>query len=145
MEYRNILVCLDLRSREAPRLLQRAATLLAGGGRVTAVTVIETGTFDDARDAEGSLLEDEYWSRSAHLARLCAEAGQPDAQGRVLVGDAATEIAAWAREQRCDLVVLGDHGPRPARPLQTSTIDDALRLLGCDALVVKTAAVARPS
>jgi len=96
MHYRNILVCPDLRSREAPRLLQRAATLLACGGQVTAVTVtvIETGTFDDAWVAKASPLEDEHWSRTAHLARLCAESGQPDAQGRVLVGDAATEIAS---------------------------------------------------
>lgn len=137
MEYQNILVCLDLRSGEAAQLLTRAARLAARDGQITALTVIETGTFDDAREADAAL-EDEYWSRSAHLARLCSEVGQPGARGRVLVGDAASQIAAWAREQHCDLVVLGDHGPRTGRPLQTSTVDAALRQLCCDALVVKT-------
>jgi universal stress protein A len=142
MIYRNVLVCLDLRSREASALVQRAAELAAADGAVTALSVIELGTFDDARDAVGSLVEDEYWSRSAHLERLCAAAGQPQADRRVVVGRAASQIAEFAREHGCDLVVLGEHGEDGAgarrRPLG-STADAVLKRLDCDALVVKAA------
>jgi nucleotide-binding universal stress UspA family protein len=136
--YRHAAVCIDLRSVEARQLLHRAASLVGGDGRLSAVTVIEVGTFDDLRDAVASLIEEEYLSRSAHLARLCAEAGCPDAEQRVLVGKAAAEIASYADHSSCDLVVLGEHHDRAVRPRLGSTADATLRLLRCDALVVRT-------
>lgn len=137
MIYANIVVCLDLRYHEAALLLRRGGDLLAPGGRLTALTVVELGTFDDAREAVASLVEEEYNIRSAHLARLCAEAGLADAERRVQVGKAAEEIAGFARNNGCDLVVMGEHGQRSWRPRLGSTVDAALRSLDCDALVIK--------
>ena len=140
MAYRNVLVCLDLRSMEAKLLLHRAASLVEGEGRLCALTVIEVGTFDAAREAVASQVEEEYYARSAHLAKLCADAGYPEAETRVLVGKAPAEIAAFAAASGCDVVVLGNHtGPDHQAPLG-STADATLRLLRCDALVIKPSA-----
>lgn len=138
MTYSNILVCLDLRHRDAEALLSRAARLIAPGGNITALTVVELGTFDDARDSVASLLEEEFRSRTAHLERLCKSAGLEDADVRVLSGKAGKEIADFARQHGTELVVMGDHGEQRSRPLLGSTAEAALRWLECDALVVRT-------
>jgi nucleotide-binding universal stress UspA family protein len=145
MPYHNILVCFDLRSREAELLLRRAADLRNADGRMTVLSVIEIGTFDDSRDAVASLVEEEYNTRTAHLERLCKLAGCPETDGRVLVGKAADQIAAFARSTGCDLVVMGEHDQPGAGWSASSagrlgsTADTALMLLECDALVVRTA------
>ena len=136
--YEHAMVCIDLRSMEADLLLHKAADLVRPDGRLSAVTVIEVGTLDAGRDVVASMVEEEYQARSAHLARLCEEAACADAETRVLVGKAPAEIAAYAEHGGCDVVVLGDHqGPDTLARLG-STTDGALRLLRCDALVVKT-------
>lgn len=137
--YRYPLVCVDFRSVEAQRLLARAASLGGGDdGRLAVVTVIEVGTFEDDQDAVASLVEEEYNARSAHLERLCSDAGHPGAERRVLVGKAAAEIADCARQLGCDLVVLGEHEQDRRPPGLGSTADALLKRLSCDALVVRT-------
>lgn len=140
MAYRHALVCIDFRSTEARRLLERAVDLLSADGRLSAVSVIEVGTFDEDRDAVATLVEEEFQARSAHLARWCADAGHPDAEQQVLVGKPAAQIAAYAGDNGCDLVVMGPHegGRRP--PGLGSTAEAAMRHLGCDVLVVISAA-----
>ncbi|MFW6093170.1 MAG: universal stress protein [Pseudomonadota bacterium] len=142
--YEHILICLDLRYRESELLLRRGAALVAAGGRVSVLSVVEVGTFDAAREAVASLIEEEYHARSAHLARLCAAAGLSDADLRVVAGQAASEIARFAREAGVDLVVMGEHGERSDHRRLGSTADTALRQLECDALVVRGPAAAGP-
>ena len=138
MAYQNVLVCLDLRSQEAPRLIDRALSMARDPRMVTALTVIEMGTHDEERDVFASLIEEVYLSRSAHLARICKGADISVEQQRVLVGRAATEIATFSSEHAIDLVVLGEHGGRLLRPFLGSTTYQALHLLDCDALVVRS-------
>lgn len=111
---------------------------MGADGRLSVVTVVEVGTFDAEREAVGSLIEDEHSVRSAHLERLCETTGSGTADRRVLVGKVSAEIAAHAGGHGCDLVVLGEHEDRPSRPGLGSTTDATVRLLACDALVVKT-------
>ncbi|MEQ8486710.1 MAG: universal stress protein [Pseudomonadales bacterium] len=141
MAYSNIAVCLDLRSREADRLLHRAAALLDGGGAMSALTVIEIGSFDADREAVASLIEEEFWSRSAHLTRTCKEAGHPAVDTRVLVGGAADQISAFVEQHGCDLVVLGNHSDTRPRPRLGSTSDAVVQRVSCDALVVDVLAL----
>ncbi len=142
--YRHTLVCIDFKSVEADRLLRHAAALLDDGGRLCALTVIEAGSFDEDREGVASLIEEEHGARSAHLARLCAQAGVDGAEQRVLVGRVAEAIAGYAGDHGCDLVVLGEHenGGRP--PGLGFTADAVLRLLRCDALVVRQAGAEPP-
>lgn len=136
--YRHALVCIDFKSVEAHELLRRAVSLLDGDGRLSAVTVIEAGTFDDDREGVAPLIEEEHSARSAHLGRLCHEAGVDDAEQLVLVGRPAEQIAACAGDGGCDLVVLGEHED-DGRPAGLGfTADAVLRLLRCDALVVRS-------
>lgn len=136
--YRHAVVCIDFQAVEAARLLERAASLLGSGGRLSAISVIEVGSFESDADSVAALVEEEFNTRSAHLARLCREAGHPEAEQRVLVGKAAREIVAYVQQGECDLAVMGEHeGARDPRPLG-STADATLRLLHCDALVVRT-------
>ncbi len=138
MLYRHTLVCIDFKSVEANHLLRRAVSLLEDGGRLAAITVIEAGSFEDDREGMAPLIEEEHGARSAHLARLCSEAGVEYAEQRVLVGRPPQEIAAYAAEAGCDLVVLGEHED-DGRPAGLGfTADAVLRLLRCDSLVVKT-------
>ena len=135
MIYRHALVCIDLRAVEAHQLLHRAASLTA---RLSAVSVIETGSFESAAEPAASLVEEEYNSRSAHLARLCAEADCGEVEQRILLGKAAAQIVAYAHENGCDLVVLGEHEDDGRPPGLGFTADAVLRQLRCDGLVVKT-------
>lgn len=136
MAYRHAVVAVDLRSAQSHRLLERAASL-APGGRLSVLAVIEVGTFDEDREAVGSMIEEEFSACTAHLARICEQAGVGHAHQRVLVGKAPAHIAAFARDEACDLVVLGQHEDRWDRPGIGSTTDATLRQLRCDALVVR--------
>lgn len=136
MTYRHALVAVDLRSAQSVRLLERAAALVRDG-RLSVLAVIEVGTFDDDREAVGSMIEEEFSACTAHLARICEQAGIDHAHQRVLVGKAPAHIASFARDEACDLVVLGQHEDRWDRPGIGSTTDATLRQLHCDALVVR--------
>ena len=62
--------------------------------------------------------------------------GRP-AQSRVLWGDPAAEIVRYARDERCDLVVVGTHGRTGiARLVLGSVAERVARQSGCPVLVV---------
>lgn len=119
-------------------MLDQALSLASSPSNVTVLTVIEVGTHDEERDTPASLIEEVYWSRSAHLSRICNPVGIPEDRRRILVGRAATEIVAFGNSHGSDLVVLGEHGGGMRRRLLGSTAFEVVNLLDCNVLVVRT-------
>lgn len=106
-------------------------TLLVVGHDMESTPSMQQHVIDDL--VEGEL--------AAFLRRVGAEA--PAAQGRVRIGDAATEIVAETEEWGADLLVLGTHGRGGvSRFLIGSVAETVTRGAPCDMLVIP-ATVAR--
>lgn len=55
----------------------------------------------------------------------------------VIVGNARTEIARYAQEQGCDLIIVGSHGRSGLARLLGSTANAVLHHAHCDVLAVR--------
>ena len=71
------------------------------------------------------------------LEKLCREHNISTAKQVVVIGMAKTEICQYARQQQCDLVILGSHGRHGIQLLLGSTANGVLHDMPCDVLAVK--------
>ncbi|MCF6355123.1 MAG: universal stress protein [Candidatus Polarisedimenticolaceae bacterium] len=60
-----------------------------------------------------------------------------DCERDVIVGNARTEIARYAQEQGCDLIIVGSHGRSGLARLLGSTANAVLHHAHCDVLAVR--------
>ena len=71
------------------------------------------------------------------FAQLAEGQGVADCERHVIVGNARIEIARYAEEQGCDLIIIGSHGRSGLARLLGSTANAALHHAHCDVLAVR--------
>ncbi len=71
------------------------------------------------------------------FAQLADQQGIADCNRCVIMGNARTEIARYAEEQGCDLIIIGSHGRSGLARLLGSTANAVLHHAHCDVLAVR--------
>lgn len=69
--------------------------------------------------------------------QLAEKQGIADCPRHVIVGNARAEIAHYAEEQGCDLIIIGSHGRSGLARLLGSTANALLHHAHCDVLAVR--------
>jgi len=134
--YRHILipVALDHETLIAPKQ-KVARNLLADGGRITLLTVLE--------NVPGFVSEFVDLKIDNHLTQKVAEklraAADPDARTtcEVVTGKPGVQIAAYAAENDVDLIIVGSHHPTAQDYFLGSTAARVVRRAGCSVFVVR--------
>jgi nucleotide-binding universal stress UspA family protein len=140
--FRNLCVAVDLSEPSREALEQAADLARALGANLTVVHVVAPPPVV-ATDllaapggvAEGAAHEDEEaletWRGDAEV-----RAGRP-VRAHLLVGEPAKEIVRIAREEGCDLIVVGTHGRTGLRRVLLGSVAAAVvRAASCAVLVV---------
>lgn len=118
-----------------PRKMEQARTLLADGGKITLLTVLE--------NVPGFVAEFVTVKSENHLvakvkARLDAIAGDAgDVETVVETGKAGVVIAQYAAEHDVDLIVVGSHSPGIQDYFLGSTAARVARRAPCSVFIVR--------
>lgn len=148
--YRNVLAAIELTSRPARLVLEHARRLLAEGGTLCAIHVVEPQyvqySFDPTFKStlSESLEQGAVDTAAARLAELCEPYGI-DAEHRfAMLGRAADKVHEVAAERGCDLIVVGSHGQEGLRRLLGSTANAVLHGAPVDVATVRIPREAAP-
>jgi universal stress protein A len=138
--YSRILAAIDL-TDDSRAVAERACELSrAGAGTVRLLHVVEFVPIEPMSDSLMPVMQidDQLIARAQKQIRaLAQELGlSPDA-GSVEAGSAKAEILRYAREQRCDLIVLGCRERHGLSILIHRTEDTVLHGAPCDVLAVR--------
>lgn len=133
--YRSIVIAVDIAQMEkGERILEKAATLLDAGGKMTIVNVVEEVpgylTIDIPTDLMGQARTD----ANARLGALREKLGL-DAAIEIRQGGPAHEILASAEANKADLIVLASHVPDFSNYFIGATADRIVRHAKCSVLV----------
>ncbi len=71
------------------------------------------------------------------FAQLAEKLEITECERHVIIGNARTEIARYAQEQGCDLIIVGSHGRSGLARLLGSTANAVLHHAHCDVLAVR--------
>lgn len=134
--FHEILVPVDLTDKNT-KALKLAKGLVAPGGKVTMLHVIETldAPFEELADFY-QRLEQQARAKMNELARSF---GQTDAEleERVCYGKRAAEIISYARDEAVDLIIIGSHPVDPETPEQRfMTISHQVAILSPNPVLV---------
>jgi nucleotide-binding universal stress UspA family protein len=134
--YSNILipVALDHETLIAPKLA-RAREMLAPGGTITLLTVLEQVS---GFVAEFVTVKSENHLTAEVLKRL--ESVAPDAadvQSKVITGKPGVEIARYAGTNKIDLIIVGSQAPGAVDYALGSTASRVVRKSPCSVLIVR--------
>ena len=141
--YKNILAAIELTEFPAELVLDRARQLLAEGGSLSVVHVVEPQYVQYSFDPtfKGTLTESLEQGALDVAARRLAELTAPhdiDAEHRyVMLGRAADRIRDLARDEGFDLIVIGSHGQEGLRRLLGSTANAVLHDAPVDVATVR--------
>lgn len=142
--YNTVVVAVDL-SEESSAIVQRAVDVAGEGAKIHVVYVQEPmeavymgvvpyGPVFVGMDQVEDRLQRELKDK---LTALAADHGLDADRAHFLTGSPAREIHRFAREQRCDLIVLGTHGQKGVQLLLGSTANAVLHGAECDVLAVR--------
>ncbi len=118
-----------------PRKIETARRLLADGGKITLLTVLE--------DIPGFVSEFVTVKSENHLtnkirAKLAALTdGAPDISADVATGKPGIRIVEYARDHGVDLIVVGDRHPRAQDILLGSTAARVARRASCPVYILR--------
>lgn len=134
--YRRILIPVALDHDElVPAKLEVARRLLAPGGRITLLTVLESVP---GFVAEFVTVKSENHLTNAVQAKLdAAAAGAGDVDTAIRTGKAGVVITGFAKEEGCDMIVVGSHRPGLQDYFLGSTAARVVRRAECSVLVVR--------
>jgi universal stress protein A len=139
MTYSHILVGLDL-SDDCPKVLAKAASLAKTcNAKLSLVHVIEPLALSYGGDLAldlGSIQEQQTANSLSALKKLASNIDVPVFQEHVLIGQAANEMRFLAKEENCDLILVGSHGRKGLALLLGSTSNSVLHGAQCDVLAV---------
>lgn len=141
-DYKNILLAVDF-THEAHRIAERARSLAEqGNARLTLLHVVEyLPPMNLMGEPSGMdwVIDEEVLrtSASASLKIFATESALSEANQVVVVGMPRVEINRIAREQGCDLIVLGSHGRHGLARLLGSTARAVINDAPCDVLAVR--------
>jgi universal stress protein A len=139
--YRRILAAVDL-TEGSRAVIERASELArASGGTLSLLHVVEFVPIEPMTDSlvPAMQIDDQLIGRArAQIEALGQELGLPSGSGTVETGSAKSEILRHAREQGCDLIVLGCRERHGLSILIHRTEDSVLHGAPCDVLAVRT-------
>ena len=134
--YRNILIPVALDHEDVlPRKIETARHLLADGGQITLLTVLE--------NVPGFVAEFVDMKPENHLMAKVQEkleqvgAGATDIKTEVQTGKAGVVISRYAADNNVDLVIVGSHRPGVQDYFMGSTASRVSRRAPCSVLIVR--------
>ena len=134
--YRNILIPVALDHEDVlPRKIETARHLLAEGGQITLLTVLE--------NVPGFVAEFVDLKPENHLMAKVQErldqasAGATDIKTEVMTGKAGVVISRYAADNDTDLVIVGSHHPGVQDYFMGSTASRVSRRAPCSVLIVR--------
>ena len=140
MSYEHILVAVDL-TEECDPVIKRAVTLAGDTAKLSLVHIVEPMAMAFGGDVPmdlSQLQQQQFDQAKERLERLINKypALKKD-QSHLTYGQPRQEIHHLAKEQGCDLIVVGSHGRHGLALLLGSTANDVLHGAPCDVLAVK--------
>lgn len=141
MNYQHILVAVDL-TDECHAVVTRAETLAAGSNaRLSLVHIIEPMAMAFGGDVpmDLSMLQQQQFDQARNRLDGFADLhpGLTADQRNLAYGQPRQEVHRLAKEQGCDLIVVGSHGRHGLALLLGSTANDILHGAPCDVLAVR--------
>ncbi len=117
------------------RKIEVARALLSPRGRITLVTVLEQIS---GFVAEFVTTREENHLTKRLLGRLEAvTGGASDIEVKVITGKPGVEIARYARDNGCDLIVVGSQAPGASEYMLGSTASRVVRRASCSVHVLR--------
>ncbi|MBF7143343.1 MULTISPECIES: universal stress protein [Pseudomonas] len=141
MSYQHILVAVDL-TEECDPVIKRASVLAAGtGATLSLVHIVEPMAMAFGGDVPMDLSQLQQQQFDQAKARMLAlRAKYPEIEEQychLTYGQPRQEIHKLAKEQACDMIIVGSHGRHGLGLLLGSTSNDVLHGAPCDVLAVK--------
>ncbi|KJH81491.1 universal stress protein [Pseudomonas sp. KSR10] len=141
MTYQHILVATDLNDECHPVVARAEALAIASGAKLALVHVIEPMAMAFGGDVpmDLSMLQQQQFDQARERLTGFAERypSLTVEQRHLAYGQPRQEIHRLAKEQGCDLVVVGSHGRHGLALLLGSTANDILHGAPCDVLAVR--------
>lgn len=138
--YHRILVGLDL-SAESQQVIDRVKALFEGkDSKISLVHVQEPLSFAYGGDIPMDLSEIQDQLENQALQRLeefSRQLGELDVDTHVIIGQPASEMHRFARDNNVDLIVVGTHGRHGLALIFGSTANGVLHGATCDVLAVR--------
>ncbi|MCK9468989.1 MAG: universal stress protein [Porticoccaceae bacterium] len=138
--YHRILVGLDL-SAESQQVIDRVKALFEGKDtKISLVHVQEPLSFAYGGDIPMDLSEIQDQLENQALQRLeefSRQLGELDVDTHVIIGQPASEMHRFARDNNVDLIVVGTHGRHGLALIFGSTANGVLHGATCDVLAVR--------
>ena len=140
MTYEHILVAVDL-TEECDPVIKRAVAIAGDTVKLSLVHIVEPMAMAFGGDVPmdlSQLQQQQFDQAKERLDRLIAKypALKKD-QSHLTYGQPRQEIHHLAKEQNCDLIVVGSHGRHGLALLLGSTANDVLHGAPCDVLAVR--------
>lgn len=141
MEYQHILVAVDLTDECDPVIKRAKAIALANGAKVSLVHIVEPMAMAFGGDVPmdlSQLQQQQFDQAKERMERLYNK--YPDinrGDSHLVYGQPRQEIHQLAKDQQCDLIVVGSHGRHGLALLLGSTANDVLHGAPCDVLAVR--------
>jgi universal stress protein A len=141
MEYQHILVAVDLTEECDPVIKRAKAIALANGAKVSLVHIVEPMAMAFGGDVPmdlSQLQQQQFDQAKERMERLYNK--YPDinrGDSHLVYGQPRQEIHQLAKDQQCDLIVVGSHGRHGLALLLGSTANDVLHGAPCDELAVR--------
>lgn len=139
MPYSHILVGLDL-SEECPQVLAKAIALAKqSNAKISLAHVIEPIAVSYGGDLAmdmGLIQEQQTNTAMDSLKKLAANLDINALREHVLIGQTANELHYLAKQENCDLILVGSHGRKGLALLLGSTSNSVLHGAECDVLAV---------
>lgn len=142
-DYKNILVPVDF-SASAERVMDRALDIARrNNASLTLLHVVEylppiDIAYEPVVAASWDMNENDMKLHAEKsLLRFCDHFGIPDSKQLVTIGTPKHEICGYARDNHCDLIVMGAHGRHGIGRLLGSTANGVLHDMPCDVMAVK--------
>ncbi|MDF3931020.1 universal stress protein [Pseudomonas citronellolis] len=141
MPYQHILVAVDL-TDECDPVMKRAVALAASAqARLSTVHVVEPMAMAFGGDVpmDLSMLQQQQFDQAKErMHQFTLSYPQVSiAQSHLVYGQPRQEIHRLAKEQGCDLIIVGSHGRHGLALLLGSTANDVLHGAPCDVLAVR--------
>lgn len=140
MPYEHILVAVDL-TEECDPVIKRAMTLAGETAKVSLVHIVEPMAMAFGGDVPmdlSQLQQQQFDQAKERMDRLFVK--YPDIKrgdSHLTYGQPRQEIHQLAKENACDLIVVGSHGRHGLALLLGSTANDVLHGAPCDVLAVR--------
>ena len=139
--YSHILVAVDLTEECDPVIYRASASAEANGAKLSLIHIVEPMAMAFGGDVPmdlSQLQQQQFDQAKERLDRLIDIYPQLSKDNcKLAYGQPRQEIHHLAKEQGCDLIVVGSHGRHGLALLLGSTANDVLHGAPCDVLAVK--------